>query len=229
VDLYNIDIKDAITTLTPQTVVDLCYQGESQLCSLIDRNAAGTPTAVNLTNINVAQLSEKGVDIETSYLLPMSDFGLSSGGALRFRALINNVETLKQFNGSTIVDYAGDVGGNNPYGLPKWRGQVNITYEQGPFAVDVADRYVGKGNYDNTQLTAYNVNQIPSVDYVNLSLQYTTKPGGMQTLQYFIKINNLLNKYPPIDPQQFFANIQTNPTLYDTVGRMFYAGVRFKF
>jgi iron complex outermembrane receptor protein len=229
VDLYNIDIKDAITTLTPQTVVNLCYQGEAQLCSLIDRNASGTPTAVNLTNINVAQLSEKGVDVETSYLLPMSDFGLSSGGTLRFRALINNVETLKQFNGSTIVDYAGDVGGNNPYGLPKWRGQVNITYEQGPFAVDVADRYVGKGNYDNTQLTAYSVNQIPSVDYVNLSLQYTTRPGGMQTLQYFIKINNLLNKYPPIDPQQFFANIQTNPTLYDTVGRMFYAGVRFKF
>jgi iron complex outermembrane receptor protein len=229
VDYYNIDIKDAISTLTPQTVVNLCYQGQTALCSLLTHNSSGTLTAVNLTNINVAQLSETGVDVETSYLLPLSDLGISSGATLRFRALINNVETLKNFDGSTIVDYAGDVGGNNPYGLPKWRGQVNITYEEGPFAVDVADRYIGKGNYDNTQLTAYSVNQIPSVDYVNLSLQYTTKPGGMQTLQYFLKINNLLNKNPPIDPQQFFANIQTNPILYDTVGRMFYAGVRFKF
>jgi hypothetical protein len=32
----------------------------------------------------------------------------------------------------------------------------------------------------------------------------------------------------PIDPQQFFANIQTNPMLYDVVARMFYAGVRFR-
>jgi outer membrane receptor protein involved in Fe transport len=228
VDFYKIDIKDAISTLQPQTIVNLCYQGDTALCSLLTRNAAGTITAVNLTNINIAQLSETGVDVETSYLLPLSTFGVDTGATLRFRALINNVQTLKAFNGTTNIDYAGDVGGNNPYGLPKWRGQVNITYEQGPFAADLANRYVGKGNYDNTQLTSYNVNNIPSVDYVNLSLQYTTRPGGMDMLQYFIKINNLLNKAPPIDPVQFFANIQTNPALYDVIGRMFYAGVRFK-
>lgn len=228
VDFYKINIKDAISTLQPQTIVNLCYQGDTALCSLLTRDSSGTITAVNLTNINIAQLSENGVDVETSYLLPLSNLGVDTGATLRFRALINNVQTLKAFNGTTNIDYAGDVGGNNPYGLPKWRGQVNITYEQGPFAADVANRYVGKGNYDNTQLTSYNVNSIPSVDYVNLSLQYTTKPAGMEMLQYFIKINNLLNKAPPIDPVQFFANIQTNPALYDVVGRMFYAGVRFK-
>lgn len=41
-------------------------------------------------------------------------------------------------------------------------------------------------------------------------------------------MNNLLNKAPPIVPVEFFANIQTNPMLYDVVGRMFYLGVRFK-
>ncbi|HEY2464471.1 MAG TPA: TonB-dependent receptor [Steroidobacteraceae bacterium] len=230
VDFYNINIKDAITTLQPQTIVNLCYQGDASLCALLTRDSAGTITAVNLTNINIAQLSETGVDVETSYLLPLSNFGIDNGANLRFRALINNVQTLKAFNGTTTIDYAGDVGGNNPYGLPKWRGQVNVTYEQGPFAVDLSDRYVGKGNYDNTQLNTnnYNINSIPSVDYVNLALQYTTRPAGMQMLQYFIKVNNLLNKAPPIDPQQFFANIQTNPSLYDVVGRMFYAGVRFQ-
>lgn len=228
VDFYRINIKDAISTLQPQTIVNLCYQGDAELCSLLTRDSSGTITAVDLTNINIAQLSETGVDVETSYLLPLSNIGIDTGATLRFRALINNVQTLKAFNGTTNIDYSGDVGGNNPYGLPKWRGQVNVTYEQGPFAADLADRYVGKGNYDNTQLTSYNVNSIPSVDYVNLSLQYTTKPAGMEMLQYFIKINNLLNKAPPIDPGQFFASIQTNPALYDVVGRMFYAGVRFK-
>jgi hypothetical protein len=93
---------------------------------------------------------------------------------------VNNVETLKQFNGTTIDDFAGDVGGNIPYGLPKWRGQVNITYEQGPFIVDIANRYIGKGTYDNTQPTSYNVNTVPSIDYTNLSLQYTAQQSRMQ-------------------------------------------------
>ena len=229
VDYYNINIKDAITTLEPQTIVDLCYQGQTAECSLLTRNSAGTITAVNLTNINVAELTETGVDVETSYVLPLSNLGISTGATLRFRALVNNVQTLKFFNGTEIIDFAGDVGGNNPYGLPKWRGQANITYEQGPFAVDVANRYVGSGTFDNTQPNSYNNNRIPSIDYTNLALQYTASTSRLRSLQYFIKVNNLFNKAPPIDPAEFFANIQTNPVLYDVVGRMFYAGVRFKF
>jgi hypothetical protein len=42
------------------------------------------------------------------------------------------VDTLKFYNGRSISDFAGDAGGNNPYGLPKWRGQLNITYQEGP-------------------------------------------------------------------------------------------------
>lgn len=228
VDYYDINISGAITTLQPQTVVNLCYAGNAAYCSLLTYNNAGTPTDVNLTSINAAQLKETGVDIESSYLLPLSNLGLASGGSLRFRALVNNVQTLKQFNGATTADFAGDVGGNNPYGLPKWRANLNITFEDGPLAVDLADRFIGAGTFDNLNPTAYNVNRIPSIDYVNLAVQYTAKTRGFQNLQYFIKVNNLLNKAPPIDPLEFFANIQTNPTLYDVVGRMFYLGVRFK-
>jgi hypothetical protein len=190
--------------------------------------ANGVPTAVNLTSINAAQLKETGVDFESSYLLPLSQLGLASAGSLRFRALLNNVQTLKQFNGATTADFAGDVGGNNPYGLPKWRANANITFEDGPLAVDVADRFIGPGTFDNLNPTSYNVNRIPSINYVNLAIEYTAPTPGFQNVQYFLKINNLFNKYPPIDPVEFFANIQTNPTLYDVVGRMFYLGVRFK-
>jgi iron complex outermembrane receptor protein len=227
VDYYDINISGAITTLQPQTVVNLCYAGNTTYCNLLTYNGT-TPTAVNLTSINAAELKETGVDIESSYLLPLSNLGLASGGSLRFRALVNNVQTLKQFNGATTADFAGDVGGNNPYGLPKWRANLNITFENGPLAVDLQDRFIGAGTFDNLNPTSYNVNRIPSIDYVNLGVQYTAKTSGLQNLQYFIKVNNLLNKAPPIDPVEFFANIQTNPTLYDVVGRMFYLGVRFK-
>jgi hypothetical protein len=112
--------------------------------------------------------------------------------------------------------------------LPKWRANANITFEDGPIAVDLADRFIGSGNFDNLNLTSYNVNRIPSINYVNLAIEYTAPTPGFQNMQYFLKINNLFNKYPPIDPEEFFASIQTNPTLYDVVGRMFYLGVRFK-
>ena len=226
-DYYDINISDAITTLQPQTVVNLCYAGNATYCGLLTY-ANGVPTAVNLTSINAAQLKETGVDFESSYLLPLSKLGLASAGSLRFRALLNNVQTLKQFNGATTADFAGDVGGNNPYGLPKWRANANITFEDGPLAVDVADRFIGPGTFDNLNPTSYNVNRIPSINYVNLAIEYTAPTPGFKNVQYFLKINNLFNKYPPIDPVEFFANIQTNPTLYDVVGRMFYLGVRFK-
>jgi iron complex outermembrane receptor protein len=227
VDYYDINISDAITTLQPQTVVNLCYAGNATYCGLLTYEN-GVPTAVNLTSINAAQLKETGVDFESSYLLPLSKIGLASNGSLRFRALVNNVQTLKQFNGATTADYAGDVGGNNPYGLPKWRANANITFEDGPIAVDLADRFIGSGTYDNLNPLSYNVNRIPSINYVNLAIEYTAPTPGFQNMQYFLKINNLFNKFPPIDPEQFFASIQTNPTLYDVVGRMFYLGVRFK-
>lgn len=228
VDVYDINIEGAISTLAPQTIINLCYQGQTSFCSLLTRNSAGVLTDVNLENINVAELHETGLDVEMAYLVPLSDIGFKSGGNLRLKLLVNNLRMLKQYDGSQTIDYAGDVGGNNPYGLPKWRANLNVTYENGPFAVDLMDRYIGSGIFDATQPTAYSNNRIPSVDYVNLSLQYSPTSPRFRTLQYYVKINNLLDKAPPIDPEIFFANIQTNPQLYDVVGRMYYAGVRFR-
>jgi len=125
-DYYDINISGAITTLQPQTGVNLCDAGNTTYCNLLTYSA-GVLTVVDLSNINAAQLKETGVDFETSYLLPLSNLGLASGGSLRFRALVNNVQTLKQFNGATTADFAGDVGGNNPHGLPKWRTNLNVT------------------------------------------------------------------------------------------------------
>lgn len=43
------------------------------------------------------------------------------------------------------------------------------------------------GTFDNLNPTSYNVNRVPSIDYVNLAVQYTVKTSRLQNLQYFIK------------------------------------------
>ncbi|KAK0340319.1 hypothetical protein LTR94_031021, partial [Friedmanniomyces endolithicus] len=40
-DYYNIKIEDVITTIAPQDLVNRCYNGNLDLCSKVERDAAG--------------------------------------------------------------------------------------------------------------------------------------------------------------------------------------------
>jgi hypothetical protein len=47
-------------------------------------------------------------------------------------------------------------------------------------------------------------------------------------VQAYVNIMNLMDKEPPMvaSPNYWYMNV--NPQLYDTIGRKFYAGVRFR-
>lgn len=101
-------------------------------------------------------------------------------------------------------------------------------------ALTLEANFVGAG-YQNKQLAeAPNGpgtivdNHVPAVTTFDLSGRY--RFGANDQFEAFAVVNNLFNKDPPIAPGTNSANfIQTNYELYETIGRYYVAGVRFRF
>jgi len=229
VDYFDIKIDGVISSISAQETVNRCAAGNADLCALITRDAAGNPTEIQLRQINLAELKTSGFDFEVAYATPLDVFGEGLAGNLNLRFLATYVDKLTTNDGRTTVDRAGDVGTGNG-GIPHWRVNLSQTYETGPWAFYLAERYVGGGAY-NKQFTPGQINDptVSSQIVVDGSVQYTVSSGPMKSLQVYANVRNLLDKDPPRAPANFVFPLYSNAVLYDTVGRTFSVGARFKY
>lgn len=85
-------------------------------------------------------------------------------------------------------------------------------------------RRIGHGRFDTTYVEGVNVNDntVAGATYLNLSGSFNPTPR----LQVFAVINNALNRDPPIVAASF--GLPTMAIYFDTVGRSFRLGVRYK-
>ena len=219
-DWYKIDIEDAISALTAQRTVDLCFEGATNLCRFLQRDSGGQLSRIELPFFNVDLRNTKGIDIETNYVT-------SIGGAnINLRALFNHVITLQnQIPGGLPLQLAGDIGNSTP----KWQGVVSANVDFGRFAIYLQERYVGPGKFDNSfGPSAIDKNDQPAVYYTDVTLNFDLDKA--ERFKGFITVNNLFDRDPPLTPGFLIAGANFgNRTLYDMVGRMFSAGVRFNF
>ena len=225
VDYFDIEVSDQIGTLGAQGIVDRCFAGASEYCSLVTINSSNTITAVYNRQLNLFEFKTRGIDFELSYRT----------GGLGVRLLATHVIDLVTVDSAGSVDRAGQQGASG--GIPAWTANASVTYETGPFTANGQLRFIGAGRYDRTLIgpdeagyaaslrNSINDNRVPSVAYVNLSLQYDMGRAGGPPVQFFALVNNLLDKDPPPVP----TNAQsTQNQIYDVVGRAFKVGVRFK-
>jgi outer membrane receptor protein involved in Fe transport len=67
--------------------------------------------------------------------------------------------------------------------------------------------------------------------YTDLSTKYKFK-ANVGNFEAFLTVNNLFDRDPPASPTRVgtpVSILNTNPTLYDIVGRFYTAGLRFTF
>jgi iron complex outermembrane receptor protein len=223
-DYYNIDISGAIAQLGAQDIVTRCADGDTALCSFVTRDANNLPSQVTLTYLNIASIQTNGVDIESSY-----NRTLANGDKLALRVLGNYVNRLSSADGITSIDLAGYVGtsiggiGTGNSGLPHWRANASQSYQRGPFTFYLEQRFIGGGHYTNFYTVSDN--DIGARLYLNGTLSANVGAG----VQVYATINNILDKAPPRDPENFLEPAQTNAVLYDVIGRAFTLGVRAHF
>ena len=251
VDYWNIDLKDAISTITAQQIVDLCFQGNATFCQAINGGQPLKPTSGTLRNaiaiqpFNLAQQLVRGIDLETSYRAPLSVFHDSFNGDLVVRALATHF--IKNYTNNTLTLPIDSAGQNTGGGPPKWRWNTSVTYSNNPFSGTFSARGVSAGTYGNNLIECtsgcptstidhptININHISGAVYFDVAMSYTLMMGsGASTeVQTFFNVRNLTNKDPVIvagGPSGLpYDTVTTNPSNYDSLGRTFLAGVRIK-
>lgn len=222
VDYYDVKIDGAISTLSGSNLTLACKNGNAAACARITRDATGTVTEVRSNSQNLATFETSGVDIEASYVFPMSAIA-NIPGTMRIRALATHVRDFVIDTGVSRVDTAGDVGAGTGNAIPSWRGILSFAYQNGGIGVDARVRYVGAGKF-NSQLdqsvnpTGYLVNNdIGAYTYLDLG----ARAKVMDRITLSLNINNVLDQKPPLSP--------VGPVFYDAVGTYFTFGARLNF
>ncbi|MBS0418785.1 MAG: TonB-dependent receptor [Proteobacteria bacterium] len=248
IDFYNIQIKDAISTLNPQQYVDRCFAGQTALCAFIERDSNNLIDFVAVQPANVLSQNARGIDFEASYNLPLSNIYARWSGDIAVRGLLSYLMSLETVDDKTTIQGAGvNSDRGSAFGpasglyAPHMKYLVSVTYSNGPISGTVTARGVGSGKYNNALVQCASAcpistdtnptidnNHIKGVTYFDLELGYKLFD---EKAELFFAAENALNTAPAFvagDPSQNFYNGQGATAVYDTLGRIFRAGFRFK-
>lgn len=228
-DYFRIKVKDVISTLQPQQVIDLCGAGNKELCGAFSITGAGaTVDYVTLQPFNLASMEVKGIDYEARQKFDLK------GGSLTLRALASHTISFVTDSGvlgAIPKNTAGVNAGQTPY----WKVVSSIAWEADKYSIELTDRWISDGVYSreyvecqtNCPVSTINNqtiadNHLAGINYVDLGGTYRFS----DSLSAYFKVDNLLNKDAPPVPG---TPHNINAYLYDINGRMYRVGMRMSF
>jgi len=236
VDYYNIKMRDVVTTLGTQNLVNRCFAGATEFCQFVIGAGTNSITLVNNANLNLNGLRTRGEDIELSYRTSLRP--LSLPGEVSLRVLATHVDELTTIDSVSAINRAGQLSqSNGTVGVPKWTIDGQLSYTTGPFTLTTAVHYFNSGKYDVTMVgpedpgyspslaNSINTNRVAGAAYVRIGAQYDLIRSDSRTVQLYGTISNLFDRDPSASPT---GATSFNGVLYDPVGRTFTLGVRVK-
>ena len=227
------------------------YTGTSQYCSLITRNPDNSLNSVEVIPFNVASFLAQGIDYQADYRTRLDNFIAKAPGNIQFSIAATNTEKLITNTGipgpAQILNSAGYSASTTAgSGAPKWASFVSLAYDLDPWRFVWQERFVSAVKASNTYIqcgmncpavipagfsTIDWDQRIPSYFVANVSMQYKFMEGDRgKNAQLFLGVDNVFNRIPPwarTIPGQLFQ-VNTNPTLYDTLGLYVHAGIRLQ-
>lgn len=250
-DWYQIEVKDAVTRLPGQRIVDFCDEFDL-FCDRITFNGAQDITFVDARQVNLGSLKVRGFDFEADYTLHLDDVFDGAGGSLNLRVLANHQYGFEVQADPTVpvLDYAGQSGpvqnGGDFNPGPKWIWNGFLSYDNAGFNTTISWRKVGGGiydvekigpedaGYDSTLPDSITTNRVDGATYFGLAMSYELMVGnsGDQSVELFGAIDNLFDTKPPVAPGgggRGGSNYPTNPVYFDTFGSRFRVGVRVNY
>ncbi|MXP26291.1 TonB-dependent receptor [Altererythrobacter indicus] len=230
VDYYKIKLTDMISSLGAADIVNLCYVGVlPDACSAFNLNNQNGPNYVNVQAFNLASIKTEGVDIEASYRWQQP---LGLDGTLTLRALATHIRKFVTDTGipGTIPN---DSAGVNLGSTPDWKWLAVQSYSNDLFSLYMQERWFSDGVLGNNYVQCdagscpestvnhptINTNFMAGAFYLDVGGSLNVTDG----VTAYFKVDNVFNRDP--EPSPYFVN----PNLYDVLGRVFRAGVRFNF
>jgi iron complex outermembrane recepter protein len=240
-DYYNTFVEHAIGTIGVAGIIAGCYPAASgsladpnqQYCSLIHR-ANGRILFVVDTNQNIGTARTAGIDMAIRYALPapVGRFGFAFDGTWLGFYDVNGP------NGKIEAKGTYDLG----FPLPEYKYNLGANWSLAGFTVGGIVRYVGSfkecgafnsssGHFKSTGGLCYaDVNaphrQVGSHTTLDLNASYTLSSPVGKTL-FLIGMTNVFDKAPQYVYSAALAN--SDPTIYDFVGRFVYGRIQQTF
>ena len=233
-DFYKIKMKDQISSLSINTVIDNCVTSASNTsywCNLINRASDGTLSTsgsfVRTPYYNISKFNIEGLDLKISYQIE-SNLGLISLSNLS-NFLINksfqeSIDTL-EINCRGLYRN-GDESGLCYQPSPKFQNIFSASLEKNINNVmsksNISIRHIGEVKDAKNIGTIQNL-PFDSYTYFDVSLNLYFKDD----LDLTLGINNLTDKDPPINGYIGYVpgNANTYPAFYDSLGRFVFLKV----
>lgn len=233
-DYFDIKVKNAVSQVDAQTLVNNCFTTLDEAgasCQSITRNSSGNILSVNAPLLNIAERKVRGLDVGVNY---GSDAPWLNLWAQDSRITVQFVGSF-QFEDSNIplpgvgsVECAGFYGGpcssDSVRITPDFRAFLGVTYTSGPITINNQVRYI-----DDLELSPLSPptesGTLAAETYWDLSVRAKV----LEKVELFAGINNVLDNKPPIMGFAAGGDINTNPQLYDVIGRQFFIGASVKF
>jgi outer membrane receptor protein involved in Fe transport len=226
VDYYDIEIRDAIQSFTPQTIVNNCYDlaQPNSFCDLISRSPEGTnPGRINsFLQIpgNLANYLTAGIDLTVRYNLDPADFGVERDiGKFRFSLIGNWLQELT-FQQNETAAPTNDRGAQD---APEWQGSLDVTWLYKKLTVNYGFNYFNQ----TRRFSLATMRNEP--DYVAAD-QFYYKARKVHDLQVRYEVLDDISVYAGgtnlTDEKPDFSEY-TYPV--SPLGRSFYVGLNAKF
>lgn len=257
VDYYDIEIEDAIGSLTGAAIAGACVDlpsTDNQFCDAIQRNPAngGAISGFTSGNINLAELRARGLDFDVRYAFDVPSLGGRELGSVR--TSIVGTRFIERFTESDPVIAETIAGEMDPVvqemlitdqatvsdllgvvGTPEWIFNLGINWEFGKWNVGWTGRFEDSASqFSNSDLTDVAIVNGAVVVSDNVGLadpsQLFTGSGFEQDVSVNYEFSEKLGFYGGVSnftDQEPFLGSLTRPV--GPRGRFFFVGVRGTF
>ncbi len=245
VDYFKIDLTGAIQGIGQDTILSVCTDtADPFFCGLINRDGSGsiwrTPNGfVRDLQQNIGGLSTSGIDVVANYnreIGSLGRLGLSFVGTYLIDLTTKTgVESAPDFDCAGYYGAVCSSGTTSGTTNPEWRHQARLSFDlPDGIGASVRWRYFGGSDQDTRNPDIGGTTQpanehIDPMSYFDLAL--TARIGD--NYNFRLGANNILDKEPPLVGSQSCpagpCNGNTYATVYDAIGRYFYAGVTLDF
>jgi outer membrane receptor protein involved in Fe transport len=248
VDYYDISVKNVIATLTPQTIVNSCYDSATLnniYCGQFARyrGAIGTLGPGNeqpgrllgnsLINapLNFANRTRRGIDVNLTYRKDFGEFDFNTN--LIYVHVLENSNFQDPLNPNFETRLLGQLG--DPKDEFRWDfdfgvGDVTFGYRLryiGPMFFNGYNTLFPLNGLPATDVDAFPNTKFPAVTYHDLRVDIDVAEGvDGNTMRFYFGVDNVLDRGVP---QGATTATGVGSAIYSFRGRNFYAGFRARF
>jgi outer membrane receptor protein involved in Fe transport len=232
VDYWSIEMEDVIASVAANTIVQRCFNRDganptfdpnNSWCQLFERDQSnGGVIELKQLAQNQAFINTSGIDFTVNWGLPVGE----NWGDLGFQLVTTWVEKYETQTTSVdpVYDFAGTIGSTTGSSTPEWKATLQTTWSVDQLRLGLTTRYIDSMGHANvvTGGSPTANTGVDSIVYWDLSASYDLT----EQLTIRAAVNNLTDE----DPELYTPNVQANtdPSLYDVLGRRYFVGINFK-